>query len=572
MLQINTGKLFSRNVERTNRLTGVLYSNARMPHDRQIVTGAGSLRGTGSGPADLAIIYELEERIEAGPEGPGVLVSHTAGPYLDDFAVVASFGLGGVFSREPGVVRTLTDGRPGFSSSQAPEKFISRFFDRMIHLSHEDVEEFERFVADLLALERKSFLGAMQAMRTLIAGLHQISENLGQAYTMMVSSVESLAQNFDGFVPTWSDLDGRKRVPIDSALAGLDAAVADGVREAILSHEHVALGRRYRAFALSHIDDAFFRQRTKSARPVARYELEPAIKKAYDLRSAYVHQLRQLSTELTFPHAHWETVAVERRPALTFEGLYRVSREVIRSFVTAQPKIEREEYDYALERAGIIQMEMAPQYWVWQPIADPKHARRRLEGLLSLVVQVFSREPDAQLVDMRPALADVEKLLPGAAAEHRPALLSLYFLFNILVAPDQRSPGFDAFFTKHAEEAGRPSVEAIVVGTLLGAVDDWPIDAYASTLDRYFAERIRKHGLHAPRLAEAAMCLTLAEKYRQASDIGNARAQLARAFEVHPSHKELRALLDRDVPDVISWQDILLPPRQVNEGEGGELL
>jgi hypothetical protein len=89
MLQINTGKLFSRGIGRTNNLTDVLYSNARLPYNRDLVTDAGTLRGTGAGPADLALIYELEERIENEGEGPGVLISHTVGPYLDDFSVVA---------------------------------------------------------------------------------------------------------------------------------------------------------------------------------------------------------------------------------------------------------------------------------------------------------------------------------------------------------------------------------------------------------------------------------------------------------------------------------------------------
>ena len=59
MLQINTGKLFTRGIGRTNRLTGVLYTNLRLPHETDIVTAAGTLRGTGSGPADLAVIFEM---------------------------------------------------------------------------------------------------------------------------------------------------------------------------------------------------------------------------------------------------------------------------------------------------------------------------------------------------------------------------------------------------------------------------------------------------------------------------------------------------------------------------------
>jgi len=41
-------------------------------------------------------------------------------------------------------------------------------------------------------------------------------------------------------------------------------------------------------------------------------------------------------------------------------------------------------------------------------------------------------------------LADVERLLPQVPAAHRPALLALHILFNLQVAPDSRTPQFDA--------------------------------------------------------------------------------------------------------------------------------
>lgn len=560
MLQINTGKLFTREVERTNQLTGVLYSNLRLPHGRDIRTAAGSLRSTGYGPVDLALVYEVEERIELGPSGPGVLVSHTVGPYLDQFAVVASFGLGGIVGRSEGAVRTLTDGRAGGTTRDAPSQYVSRIFDQTTYLSSEEAEQFERFVADLLALERKSYLGALRAMHTFTAGLRRIPDDLGQAYVLMVSALESLAQDFDAFIPTWADVDEGKRRAIDSILAGVGEDTAGAVRAALLAHEHVAIARRYRAFALSHIDAAFFRQASRGSRPVARYELAAALASSYNLRSKWVHQGRPLPDPIMHPHGHWETTTVERRPALTLEGLVRITSHVIRSFVEKQPKVEREPYDYTHERHGIVIMEWAPQYTIWRPFTDPAHSRKRLEGLMSLICALMMREPDAGLVDMRPMLADVERLLPQAPRQHRLAMLSLHILFNFMVAPEMRSPEFDAFYEAHADEAGTLGVESVVVASLLSAEDDWDIEAHAAMLDRYFSERVRPSGLHAPRLAEAAMCLTLAEKFRIAGDDVRTRGYVGMALEAHPGRLELHHLereLSMDTP--LAWRAILLP-------------
>lgn len=567
MLQINTGKLYKRGVGRTNQLTGVLYANVRLPYERDIVTGAGTLRSTGSGPADFALVYHLEERIERADPEPGVLVSHTVGPFLDDFAVVASFGLGGIFSREPELIRALTGGRPGFSSYEAPEKFVARFFDGSIYISDEQADAFVTFVDALLALERRSYLSAMRAMRTFVAGLHRIPDDLALAYTLIVSSLESLAQDFDGFTSAWSDLEDRKRHAIDAALANTTSSQAAAVRTAILENEHVALARRYRVFVQAHVDADYFRQPDAGAHPVARFELDAALRQAYGLRSAYIHRLRSLPTPIALPHGHWETTTVERRPALTFQGLYRLTRHVIKEFVAERPKVEKEVYDYSLEQAGVVSMEMAPQYWVWQPLTNPAEARRRLEGLLSLTVSVLSREPDAKLVDLRPMLADVERVLPQAAATYRPALLAIHVLFNLLVSRELQTPGFEAFLTKNGPEASAPSTEAVIVSTIFDAHEDWPIHEHQAALDAYFAERTRPKGLHAPRLLEAAACLALAEKYRIAGDHTNTMLLLARAVEAHPAHLALRNFeATYDEFPAIVWRAILLPKgRDPNE-------
>lgn len=195
MLQINTGKLYSRGVGRTNALTGVLYTNARLHRDRPIETAAGLLKSAGLDAGNRACVFEMEERIEAAGERPGVLVSHGVGPFLDDFAIVATVGLGVVFARRAGRASSLTGGDAGFSSYRAPAAFIARLYDRDVYLQDHEIAEFRTFLADLLALDRKHYLGAMRAMRSFVAGLHRVQDDLGLAYALMVSAVESLAQD-----------------------------------------------------------------------------------------------------------------------------------------------------------------------------------------------------------------------------------------------------------------------------------------------------------------------------------------------------------------------------------------
>lgn len=558
MLQINSGKLFGLDDYRVNALTGILYSNGRLPTETSFATKAGTIRGTGYGLTDAAIVYELDERIE-GPREAGVIASHGVRPYLQDFAIVASFALGIVVDPSINVVHNLTSGKPGFASYNKPGEYVARFFEPTVFIKSEELEGLAEFVSSLIALERKYFLGVMRAVRTFTAGLHAIADDLGLAYTLLVSAGESLAQDFDRHETNWNHIDERKRNAIDKALGRVSATTREAVRQSIIDTEHVSLGRRYRAFLIDHIDDQYFR-REGGSRHVSRYELEEALKQAYGFRSAFIHRSQRLPDPLRTPFGHWESTAVERRPVLTFQGLSNLTREVIFEFVRRAPKVEREPYRYQNERAGIIMMPMAPQHWIFQPLRHAKYARHRVEGILSLIAAMQKREDGAGMVDLRPLLAEIEKMLPRASRTHRPALLALHYLYNFCAPDGYRSDGYAAFRDAHFPEFSQPTSEALVTATAIGWTWSNSLADHRAMIDQYFAERIRPNGLHAPRLHEAAMWLDLAERHRAAGDHNSARELIGRAIETHPSEPELRAVEDGYAEDkAIRWFKILCP-------------
>lgn len=289
-------------------------------------------------------------------------------------------------------------------------------------------------------------------------------------------------------------------------------------------------------------------------------------RQAYALRSRYLHNLKQLPDDLTHPFGHWETVNVDRYRTFTFQGLARLTRHVIGEFVALGPKTGREIYDYRREEAGIRLMEMAPQYWVGHPLRDAREAPKRFEGLLSQLAVIKARTPDAVLTDLRPALADVERLVPKTGGEKQSAMLALYGLFNSVVAPEQRMPNFRAFIDRHHVAVTRPTPAALVAFTIVGETETWSLDVHRKALDEYFAKRANPKGLHAPRVFEAAMCLTLAERYRAVDRNDDARQMVACAVESCPGTPallELEAFMDCATP--IDWNAILFPRPASNE-------
>lgn len=94
MLQIATGKLFTRPASRENRLRGMLYTNAIFTREDAVETAVGRLFPSSSySIRPSVLVYEFSERIEGEEHGPGVLVSSGVEPYLQDYSVVVCFAL-----------------------------------------------------------------------------------------------------------------------------------------------------------------------------------------------------------------------------------------------------------------------------------------------------------------------------------------------------------------------------------------------------------------------------------------------------------------------------------------------
>ena len=239
MLQIASGKLFTREVGRRNELRGVFYSNLVVYGDRKIETVAGSVLGTSTLRESKAIVFECSELIEGVEVGPGVLISHGIDPYLSDFAAVVSFALLVTCTPDSDLASRLTSGSRGLSVNAPPDKLIKRAFDAQVWCQDSDAGHLQAFTRALLGLHRKTFLGVMRAIRTYVTALRRVGDDAELSYTLFVASIESMAQAFDGHRAEWQDFEEEKRKAIDRALEGAEDDVANKVRTTLLEIEHV---------------------------------------------------------------------------------------------------------------------------------------------------------------------------------------------------------------------------------------------------------------------------------------------------------------------------------------------
>ena len=506
---------------------------------------------------------------EAAPGGPhaGEILATSGDALIDDYAAIVSFALSITCTTDFDLARRLVayDGS-GLGINSSPRKHIPRMFDRAVNSRAEDAEHLKSFVTELMALERASYEGVMRAIRRYVVASHRISDDVNLAYALFVMSIESLAQEFDDFVPIWDDYDSTKRHRIDEALGEASEVVVEKVHAAVLDNEHVALAQRFREFALSHVRASFFRDEAeKVVGAVSRPDLSEGLRQAYSIRSRHVHNLRDIPRLIVGLEGFHETVMVDGQPTLTFSGLARAARHVIMTFVARAQKVETEEFDWRKDLPGMLRMAMDPRYWIGN--ADDfgvTNAHKYLDAFIGQVVE--SRlQPTKPVSDIRRVLEKVEKLVPSLARpEQRLPMLAIYFVFNSGASPELRSTQYPTLIETYRADFMEPSIISLAAQMVTLQNPDWPLNAMEALQERYWRERHHSKSLKLGRMLEAAFMLRVAEQNRAAGNFDRAEQLVALAVEAFPQHQGLRSFessLKLNNDGSIDWRTILLPAR-----------
>lgn len=564
MLQIASGKLFHLDTERVNLLRGVLYSNLILAtHDEGIKTAAGSLLSTGSIDTPSSIVYEINERLQGDQIAPGIVVSHTITPYLNDFAAVVSFSLNVTCTPNMDLADRLLLTKSLARVRSQPSKLIRRVFDAQVWCKPADSAALIEFVDKLLGLRRASFLAAMKAIRTYVAAIHRAADDAELSYTLFIAAIESLAQEFDGHKAKWVDLEEGKRVSIDRALKNADEKTSLAVKAAILEAEHVALTRRFREFTISHLPEGYFRGEGEyRVGAVGKLDTEDALKQAYQLRSKYVHTLRELPDLLTHDMNYSETLRAGHTTMFTLQGLSMIARIVIGEFIERQEKVEKEPYNYSRELYGIVTAEMAPQYWIGRPENLSVEAGTKfLEAYLQqLTAALLSRTP---VTDLRQLMIRIEELLPSASEKQKRPLVALYLLFNKYVAEDLRSPAFKQTMETYGAALNLPSVETLLVSLIFDIPAHWSIEEHREVFDKYFRRRNTPSGIRVSATFEAGICLMMVEGYRKREMLDDAKRIIEFGAENFPSVSLFRTVdVEAFLQQPVDWWNLLIPRQE----------
>ncbi|MCO7625021.1 hypothetical protein NJC08_01160 [Pseudomonas fluorescens] len=572
MLQAATGKLFTnRENPRTTLLKGVVYTNLDLAVVDQLTTKVGTLISMDTSHTPTALGYEMTEHMEAAEPEPGVLVSRTMGAYIDDFADVASFSLRVICSPDVHITERLLNQRrrPG---QPHPSERLARFYDASVRADLAEIAAFNEFTEQLIGLQRVTYMAVIQSIRTYVAAVHRMSDDLNLAYTLLVMCIESLVQKFDGHEPQWSDIPEEKRRGVDKALEGVDHDPARAVKDAVLDVIHPRLSYRFGQFILAHLPaDYFTVQADAQKHPIGRRDLEAALQNLYGVRSGYVHTLKPLTKEFLHFASHRETCEDDDKLTFTFQGLFRLTRAVIIEYVRKAEKVDHEPYHYEWDNPHLLRMKLDPSLWIYNPDAfSPQTPRHHLEGLVLLLDQCLVDFPNRKLHHPTRVIEkgfSIQSQMPEAM---RVSFLGFAYLSDFFLGTVQT---YRVFSQTEVDLLNRPGVDSLIAQALMGSDTGWAPSEHKKQLDQYYKKRHTKTGIKVSQNVEACMGLALAERYRLAGDSPGALAALNAAAKDFPHLRQLRHMgeeFDQERP--IDWRSIIYPrwaaPRATLECNG----
>lgn len=514
MLQIITGKFFKKDVPlRTYDGKGITYSNYSWMEP--IKTSVATLEpveiySTSVSSFVISYVNKIEKM-----EGPGSIVRIGDYEIVHQFELLSFFGLKSFFSNDrPTVEINCRDQPKTFGDQFLPSKFVYRFFQSNISGSMDEIQYFMTFVDKVVGLPRKEYSAFINCLENFYNALQVLNYNIDLSYSMLVFCLESLSQNFENFEPTWDDYDPKIRTKLNDYFFQIEPEVANGIQKVLVESQNLKLQKRFVDFCEKYISDSYFFKEAKGVRNATRKsQLNRALKNAYSTRSLYAHQLKPIREQLKIPYiAEADIFVWEKEPYFTFNGLVRLTHHILTNFVHIQNNLDTEEFAWKYDLPGIVEGEVAPQYWVHiSENFEPAMAIKRLSGFLEILQSgIIENQPIPNLNEL---LEKYECLIPTSKVDNRIPMLALYYLYNYFIEEKDRITNYSRFTQKYSTDFQCCCIEMMVVSSFEDENWPWELEKCVSVYREYDKKRFSKNNLKIPLFIEIRIILKIANAY-----------------------------------------------------------
>jgi hypothetical protein len=548
MLRISAGRFFRPDVEineHPHRRT--VYSNAWFPDPTPVDLPVGTLIGSSDISDVSAAMLEAVDRLEAQRwDGTDDFLIATGGDDLiDDVAYVMTFILNRTFSRNHDQVHRLVPPEGLTGRRRGAASLFPHLFDPRQVIQQGEWDDLKQFMTDLLALHREDFARVMRVIRNAVDATRRAIDDPTGAYTDLVAALESLGDDALTTPTTWNRYDPTKRKILDAALEDAGEELVDKIRAAILEADRAGLRRRFVASTLARISPDYYRiEAADTVRPVRSAEIERMLGIAYDIRSRRSHVLEDLGEEAWVYTDGAETAYEPNfQRIFTLAGLWRLLRHVVRRFVADATKTQPEPWDYHGALPGVIQMQLAPQYWIWHPEGlDAKSAPQRFNGVVEAFIGWHAGHHDDGF-NLSQVVEKIERLVPHLPdGEPKAALVGIHLLWHEWTDPKDHPPEAKAFLDEYKSCLDTVSPTAFTVGLISNhKPPSWTPDEWAEMAASRRTARVKGKEAPLPAAVDALIQLEAADQLEAAGRHDEAVAFASNAVKESPGHEDLLA-------------------------------
>lgn len=546
MLQIASGRFFNATDMYEHAGTGILYSNFSWVGEIETCAATLVPADAMSGTMTTSWVVRYTNRMEKGDPHPGMIVRIGDAELLEQFRLLCVLGLQAFFHAERDVVIHSCRTRPtGRHDASLPSLFVTRLLQPEVHGSIDDSTRLQKFIDSVLHLPRTKYKATISCTRALCDSLVVASYNIHLAYSMLVYTLESLSQQFDGFEPKWENFEEGARYKLDSVLANATDSVADSVKDILTNTQHVKLMTRFVAFTKKYVKDSFFCEECPPSGGALRAsDLTHVLKMAYATRSGFVHRLEPIREQICDPRiAPGEVFEWDRCSYLTYRGLVRLVQHVLTNFVAESERLETEKVEWRQDLPDIITLKVAPQYWIWDANRfSSDGAPSFLSGFLEHFNEVSITK--GAITDMRAVVKKCIELIPQAITPNKRAMLLLIALFNSKVNNENRVEGWETCFDKHKAVLDPCCIERLLGDIFMGNEWEWSATECANCVEDYLNTRHKKSVLEIPRLQQRALMLGVYNKMLPEGNLGQAKDWAKKALLDEAGARDMQTLIE----------------------------
>lgn len=537
MLQILTGRFFdgSRTV-REEPTEAVLSSN--LHSFSPVETSVGTLRRSLYGEGEVGTyVFQFTNRYQTSGD-KDILLLARADEAVEQFRAICCLWFRCLVHPNRSFVESLIDPKA---------RYVDTYFDLRREIPAEEREGFRQFLNDITSLPREKYLRVIACVRAFCDSIEAIQTNFDVAYSMLVYMLEALSKAADEkFEPTWDDYEEGQRLKIDKLSSRMDAAVAGELRDVLINTPHLRLSKRFVDFICKNVKDTFFTSEAVGrAWAIRKSELPRLLKNVYTARSGYVHDLQEALEDLRHlcyePNA--ETIRAQHDVFLAYAGLVRLSRHVLISFVTCAPKLERETVNWRAQLPGMAIVELSPEYWIHRTDGFTEDtARHRFGGFIAYFMDLFTK-PSATMIPLRPLMDRIDSMLTTAKEINRPALLAMYWLYNVHIVPEKAVDGWQSKFDAAIEADGKCRIEYLAMTTITQNRLCFDAKTSEQAYREYVKQRHKPRGTNLPPRLEVCIRCHIANLYLEEGTIEEYRRLLDEAIADSPGFSDLQRTL-----------------------------